>query len=50
MVKKHYLPADRERRLETRAEDTTNPSYGRAPQERSIPELLQNGVINLDSP
>lgn len=43
------LPADKERKLITRAEDTTNPAYGRVPQDRTIPELLQNGIINLDS-
>jgi hypothetical protein len=33
----------------TRAEDTTNPAYGRVPEKRTIPELFQDGVINLDS-
>lgn len=46
---KQRLPADKERQLMTRAEDTTNPSFGRVPQDRTIPELLQNGIINLDS-
>ncbi len=48
-MKKPRLPADKIRQLITRAEDTTNPSYGRVPDERTIPELLQNGIINLDS-
>jgi hypothetical protein len=48
-VTKQRLPADKERQLVTRADDTTNPSYGRVPQKRTIPELLQNGIINLDS-
>jgi len=48
-VSKERLPADKERQLVTRAEDTTNPAYGRAPQNRTIQDLLVNGVINLDS-
>lgn len=46
---KQLLPLDKERQFVTRAEDTTNPSYGRIPKDRTIPELLQNGIINLDS-
>ena len=48
-MSKERLPADKERQLVTRAEDTTNPAYGRAPQNRTIQDLLVNGVINLDS-
>lgn len=43
------LPADKERQLVTRAEDTTNPAYGRAPQDRTIQDLIVSGIINLDS-
>ena len=46
---KSRLPADKKRKLLTRVEDTTNPAYGRIPQERTIPELFQDGIINLDS-
>lgn len=46
---KRRLPADKKRRFVKRAEDTTNPAYGRIPQKRTIPELFQNGIINLDS-
>lgn len=46
---KPRLPADKKRKLVTRAEDTTNPAYGRVPQERTIPELFRDGIINLDS-
>jgi H/ACA ribonucleoprotein complex subunit 4 len=49
-VSKERLPADKERQLVTRAEDTTNPAYGRAPKDRTIQDLLVNGIINLDSP
>lgn|GEM_PF-5865581 len=46
---KPRLPADKQRKMVTRAEDTTNPTYGRVPGTRTIPELFQNGIINLDS-
>lgn len=46
---KPRLPADKQRKMVTRAEDTTNPAYGCVPGMRTIPELFQNGVINLDS-
>lgn len=46
---KPRLPADKQRKMVTRAEDTTNPAYGRVPGKRTIPELFQDGVINLDS-
>ncbi|MFX0078866.1 MAG: hypothetical protein ACFE8O_06445 [Candidatus Hermodarchaeota archaeon] len=46
---KPQLPADKQRKMVTRAEDTTNSAYGRVPETRTITELFQNGVINLDS-
>ncbi|MFX1509765.1 MAG: hypothetical protein ACFFBR_05600 [Promethearchaeota archaeon] len=46
---KSRLPADKKRKLVTRAEDTTNPTYGRIPAKRTILELFQDGIINLDS-
>ncbi len=33
-----------------RDEDVTNPEYGKPPSERSVEELLEYGVINLDKP
>ncbi len=44
------LPADKERKLVSRAEDTTNPAYGIAPQDRSLQDLLKSGIINIDKP
>ena len=40
----------RERIRLVKAEGETDPSYGKPPEERTISELLQNGVINLDKP
>jgi hypothetical protein len=48
-MNKPRLPADKKRQLIMRADDTTNPAYGRVPTERTILELLENGIINLDS-
>jgi len=33
-----------------RDEEETDPSYGKRPEERSVEELLQYGVVNLDKP
>ena len=39
-----------ERKLLVRAEDRTNPKYGRVPSERPAEDYMQYGVINLDKP
>ncbi|MHA2337143.1 MAG: RNA-guided pseudouridylation complex pseudouridine synthase subunit Cbf5 [Candidatus Hodarchaeales archaeon] len=44
------LPSDEEFDLIEKATDYTNPKYGSSPEERSIVDKLQNGVINLDKP
>ncbi|MFX1480624.1 MAG: RNA-guided pseudouridylation complex pseudouridine synthase subunit Cbf5 [Promethearchaeota archaeon] len=44
------LPSDESEQLMVKSQDTTNPSYGCKPDERSITDLLQYGVINLDKP
>jgi tRNA U55 pseudouridine synthase TruB len=36
--------------LLVKAEDTTDPKYGRKPDERPAEEYLRYGVINLDKP
>ncbi len=47
----NLLPADKEREVIIRAEDTTNTEYGfNAPRDIPVEQLLQNGVINLDKP
>lgn len=44
------LPSDKKRTMLVRATDTTNPKFGKKPDERSVDELIRNGVINLDKP
>jgi len=39
-----------ERPIYIKAEEESNPEYGKPPEERSIEELLRYGVINLDKP
>jgi H/ACA ribonucleoprotein complex subunit 4 len=43
-------PWKTERKLLMRAEDRTNPKYGRVPSERPAEDYMQYGVINLDKP
>lgn len=51
MVKnKHVLPSDKKYKRLIKVEAKTNPNYGKSPDERSIKELLNNGMINLDKP
>ena len=50
MRKERFLPVDQKRDRIKKVDATTNPFYGKKPSERSIEELLQNGVINLDKP
>ena len=44
------LPSCRKRRRLVRAFGKTNPLYGKRPEERSVEELLDMGMINLDKP
>ncbi len=44
------LPSCRRRRRLVRAFGKTNPLYGKRPEERSVEELLDMGMINLDKP
>ena len=43
-------PWEIKRELLIKTEDTTNPKYGRKPQERTAEEYIRYGVINLDKP
>ncbi|NPA86190.1 MAG: RNA-guided pseudouridylation complex pseudouridine synthase subunit Cbf5 [bacterium] len=45
---RRYLPSDIPREILVKQEAETNPEYGKPPESRSIQELLQAGVINLD--
>jgi len=49
-MKKHLLPYDVKRKRLIKAQVKTNPNYGKKPDERTIQELLSNGLINLDKP
>ncbi len=42
------LPSDEPEQLLVKSQDSTNPSYGCEPEKRSMDQLLQYGVINLD--
>lgn len=45
------LPFEKiERQIITRREAETNPIYGKIPEERTVKELLDYGVINLNKP
>ncbi len=48
--KTNMLPSLKQRKRLIKASAKTNSHYGKAPSERSIRELLQNGFINLDKP
>ncbi|MBD3195996.1 MAG: RNA-guided pseudouridylation complex pseudouridine synthase subunit Cbf5 [Candidatus Lokiarchaeota archaeon] len=42
------LPADQSEQLIVKSQEVSNPEYGKKPEERTIQELLEYGVINLD--
>ena len=48
MDKKYLLPSDKIRKRLIKVSAKTNPHYGKAPDERTVKELLSNGFINLD--
>jgi H/ACA ribonucleoprotein complex subunit 4 len=48
--KKHLLPCDKKRKRLIKVQVKTNLNYGKLPQERTVRELLTNGIINLDKP
>ncbi len=49
-MQKITAPWQVQRELVTKSEDTTDPKYGRKPEERGYPELVKFGIINLDKP
>lgn len=49
-MNKHQLPAEVNRKRLLRISSTTNPHFGKNPENRSAPELLENGCIILDKP
>lgn len=48
--KKYSLPSDVKRKRLIKTSVKTNSSYGKKPMERSVKELLNNGLIVLDKP
>lgn len=49
--KQYELPVDRPFTEYTKVEDVrTNPAWGKPPEERTLEERLDNGVINVDKP
>ena len=48
--KENKLPIDLKPMRLVKVQVNTNPNFGKRPEERSINELLQNGIINLDKP
>jgi len=49
-AKTGLLPSDKKRKRVIKVQVKTNPNYGKPPSERSISELLSNGVLILDKP
>jgi H/ACA ribonucleoprotein complex subunit 4 len=50
MKEENLLPSEKKRKRIIKVQVKTNPNYGKPPEERSIKELLNNGVIILDKP
>ena len=50
IMPRSLAPWETTRKLLIKAEDKTNPSYGRKPEERTAEEYMRYGVINLDKP
>ncbi len=49
-MEKRELPCDKGREVIIRADAVTDPKYGSPPQKRTIEQLIQNGVVNIDKP
>ena len=50
MIEKIKPPFERKFVIFEKAKDFTDPKYGKKPSERSVPELIKKGFINLDKP
>ena len=44
------LPFEKDRKIITRFEEETDSKYGTLPHKRTIEQLLQSGVVNIDKP
>ena len=49
-MENHSLPADKKRNLLVKAEDQTDYKFGKKPEERTLEEHINYGIINLDKP
>jgi H/ACA ribonucleoprotein complex subunit 4 len=49
-AKMNKLPTDKKQKRIVKVQAKTNPNYGKSPDERTVKELLNSGVINLDKP
>mgnify|MGYP005626299683 CR=1 FL=1 len=38
------------REVYIKAEEETDPRYGKPPEERTVPELISKGIVNIDKP
>ena len=50
MQDKHFLPSNQRYTRLVKKKIDTNPEYGKSPSERTVDELLENGLIILDKP
>ncbi len=48
MSREHLLPSEQKRSFIVKSDDFEITSYGKRPEERTVPELLRLGVINVD--
>ncbi len=48
--KSHVFPSDKKRKRHIKIQAKTNPNYGKAPEQRTVQELLSSGIIVLDKP
>jgi H/ACA ribonucleoprotein complex subunit 4 len=48
--KKHKFPSDKKRKRIIKIQAKTDPKYGKSPDERTVKELINSGLINLDKP
>jgi H/ACA ribonucleoprotein complex subunit 4 len=49
-MQRSIAPWDIKRKILIKSEDETDPNFGRKPDERSYPDILRFGIINLDKP
>ena len=49
-MKENLLPSDIQRKRIVKIKDKTNPDFGMNPNDRSIEELIDNGLIIIDKP